>query len=170
MNTKCRLLVVVPVLLVLLALLGGGTAYAGYDLPPRITWDPDPLAIKAIAPGEQQTHSVTLTNTGYLPILAGEQLRIVATGAIKAYVTVAQPVFPRNLNRGQAVTFNLTTAVPKTAPLGLVEGSLKLNWIAHNKSMEVWRSEALPVSIQVTAPPNQALLGPLAGQTSTPTA
>lgn len=127
----------------------GGVAFA---LPPRVTWTPNPLVTESIAPGETATHSVTLKNTGYLPIPATKQLRIVAEGAIAPFVTVTPPQFPPVFERGQSVTFNVTVSVPVDAPIGVSEGELVLNRVIGKRVTEVWRAEGLPVKMDVVWP------------------
>lgn len=159
-NAKTLLLVLCSALLLLVV----GTAGA---LPPRITWNPNPLVTEEMAPGDEASYSVTLKNTGLLPILAAYQLQIVAEGAIVPYVTIAQPKFPNTFKRGQAVTFNVKVSVPDKTPAGEVKGNLVLKRFIRNKVVDVWRAEALPVTIRIKAveltPANQAVLGPLAG-------
>lgn len=138
-NAKTLLLVLGSVLL-----LAVGTAGA---LPPRITWDPNPLVTEEIAPGEEASYSVTLTNTGYLPILAAYQLRIVAEGDIVPYLTIEQPKFPSTFKRGQSVTFSVKVAIPEETPAGEVNGTLILKRVIRNKVVDVWRAEALPVDL-----------------------
>jgi hypothetical protein len=124
------------------ALLAVGTV--ALAVPPRITWTPNPLVTESIAPGEKATYSVTLKNTGYLPIPATKQLRIVAEGAIAPYVTVAPPKFPTVFKRGQSVTFDVAVSVSADAPVGVSEGTLVLKRVLPNgKVKEVWRAEAM---------------------------
>jgi len=144
-NAKRLLLVLGSVLLLLVV----GTAGA---LPPRITWNPNPLVTEEIAPGEEVSYAVTLKNTGLIPILAASQLRIVAEGAIVPYVTIEQPKFPSTFKRGQAVTFNVKVSVPDKTSAGEVTGSLVLKRVIRSKVVDVWRAEALPVRIQVVEP------------------
>lgn len=141
-NAKTLLLVLGSLLL----LLAVGTAGA---LPPRITWDPNSLVTAEIAPGEGASYTVTLKNTGLLPILAAYQLRIVAEGGIVPYATIEQPKFPNTFKPGQSVTFSVNLSVPDNTPAGEVKGSLVLKRIIRNKVVDVWRVEALPVNMQV---------------------
>lgn len=130
---------------VLLSLFAVGAAWA---LPPRITWEPERLAPASIAPGESVTYAVTLTHTGYLPIPATKQLRIVPEGALAHYVTVTPPTFPPVLKRGDRVTVQLTVTAPADAPLSVVRDEILLERIPPNgKTMEVFRAEALPVEL-----------------------
>ncbi len=126
---------------VLLALLAGAASADDETLPgTQISWDPEPLVTEGIAPGEEQTYSVVLRNTGRLPILAAHQLRVVAWGAIKPYLRVTQPEFPRVLRPGQEVTFEVTVLLPEDAPVGVLDGRLALRRVFPN---------TLPVAIQV---------------------
>jgi hypothetical protein len=131
-------LVAAPVLLALVA----GAASADDETPPgtQISWDPEPLVTEGIAPGEEQSYSVVLRNSGRLPILAAHQLRVVAWGAIKPYLRVTQPEFPRVLRPGQEVTFEVTVLLPEDAPVGVLDGRLALRRVFPN---------TLPVAIRV---------------------
>ena len=110
------------------------------------------MVVEGIAPGQMATYSVILAKTGVLPIPMTNQIRIVAEGAIAPYVSIAQPKFPSVFKRGQKMTFNVTVSVPADAQAGTVEGTLLLKRILGKKYVEVWRTEALPVSIQVVLP------------------
>lgn len=125
---------------------------AAVALQPRITWNPNPLVTESIAPGESATYSVILTETGLLPILATNQLRIVAEGAVAPYVTIEQPDFPRLFKRGDMVTFTVTVSVPENAPVGVSDGALLLKRFIGNREVDVWRAEALPMSMTITPP------------------
>lgn len=121
---------------------------AAWALPPRISWEPGRLAPASIAPGESVTYSVTFTHTGYLPIPATKQLRIVPEGALAHYVTVTPPKFPPVLKRGDRVTVQLTVSAPADVPLSVVRDEILLERILPNgKTMEVFRAEALPVEL-----------------------
>ncbi len=124
-------------------------ASATYALPPRISWDPDPL-VASIPTGEEVTYAVTLTNTGYFRIPATRQLEIAAKGLIAPYVTIEQPDFPRVFRRGDQVTFDVTFQFPDDAT-GMFEGEMVLQRTWRGRVLKVWRAEALPVRIEVGA-------------------
>lgn len=127
-----------------------GVAGAAVALPPRVSWVPAQLVTESIAPGEQATYSVVFKNTGWLPIPVGQQLQIVAEGDIAPYITIAQPAFPKGaFRRGQEVSFDVTVAVPADAPVGVSEGKLVLKRVVGKYVVDVWRAEALPVSVDV---------------------
>lgn len=130
---------------VLLSLFVVGAAWA---LPPRVSWEPERLAPASLAPGESATYSLTLVHTGFLPIPATRQLRIVPEGAIAHYVTVIPPVFPPVLKRGDRVSVQVTVTAPADAPLSVVRDEILLERILPNgKTLEVFRAEALPVEL-----------------------
>jgi hypothetical protein len=79
-------------------------------------------------------------------------LRVVAEGAIAPYVTVTPPTFPAVFNRGQSVTFDVMVSVPADAPVGVSDGTLVLKRVIGKKVTEVWRAEALAVSVEVVWP------------------
>lgn len=130
---------------VLLSLFVVGAAWA---LPPRVSWEPARLAPASLAPGESATYSVTLIHTGFLPIPATKQLRIVPEGALAHYVTVIPPAFPPVLKRGDCVSVQVTVTAPTDAPLSVVRDELLLERVLPNgKTLEVFRAEALPVEL-----------------------
>lgn len=141
-NAKRLLFVVGPALLV----LAFGPAGA---LPPRITWNPNPLVTEAIAPGDEASYTVTLKNTGLLPILAGYQPQIVVQGAIDPDEDIVRPKFPNPFKPGQSVTFGVNVSIPDEAPAGEVTGSLMLKPLIRNKVVDLWRAEALAAEITV---------------------
>lgn len=124
-------------------------ATAAYAPPPRIAWDPHPLS-GIITPGEPATYSVTLSNTGYLPIPRTSQLEIKVDGAIEPHVIVEQPDFPRVFGSGDQVTFDVTFQFSDEAT-GPFEGELLLQRRWRWRVLDVWRAEALPVQIEVVA-------------------
>ena len=122
-------------------------------LPPRVSWTPAQLT-PIMATGTSTSHTVVLKHTGLLPILATNQLRIVAEGAIKPFVKIIQPKFPSVFKRGNQVTVPITVSIPANTPSGKINGKLVLKHIFPNgKEIEVWRADALPVTVTVTEPP-----------------
>ena len=135
------------IMLGMLLLIAGSAAYAA--LPPRINWTPAQLAPASMAPGTSTSHTVVLKHTGILPIPFTNQLRIVAEGAIVPFVTITQPKFPPVFKRGNQVTVPITVSVPANTPAGKINGTLVLKRILNGKEIEVWRANALPVTITV---------------------
>ncbi len=145
---------------VLLSLFVVGAAWA---LPPRVSWEPARLAPASLAPGESATYSVTLIHTGFLPIPATKQLRIVPEGAIARYVNVIPPNFPPVLKRGARVSVQVTVTAPPNTPFFVVRDELLLERVLPNgKTLEVFRAEALPVELtfsSIALPPDPGEAG-----------
>ena len=138
------------IMLGMLLLIVGSTAFAA--LPPRISWTPVQLAPASMAPGTSANYTVVLKHTGILPILATSQLRIVAEGAIKPFVTITQPKFPLVFKRGDQVTVPVAISVPANAPAGVKSGNLVLKRILNGKEIEVWRADPLSLVLTIREP------------------
>jgi hypothetical protein len=123
-----------------------GVLYAA--LPPRISWTPTTLSTESIAPGSSRSYTVTLSHTGILPVLATNQLRIVAEGVSASYLTIVQPTFPSIFKRGNSVQVKITVSSPANQAVSIVPGVLVLKRILPGGATpEVWRADELPVSL-----------------------
>ena len=103
-------------------------------------------------------------NTGFLPIPATQQLRVVPEGDIAPYVTVVPPKFPPVIKRGDTVTFSVTVTVPESAPIGVAEGELMLKRVIGTRVVDVWRAEGLAVQFTfspIPLPPDPGEAGKL---------
>lgn len=138
-NKKYTLLFITAILLVV-------TFSEAFARQSRITWNPDPLAPESIAPGEEITYTVSLTNTGSFPIFSTKRLQVVAKGDAAKYISITQPEFKNKVfKRGETVTFDVTLSVPHEASVGITEGKLLLKRALRNRVLHVWRTKALRV-------------------------
>lgn len=127
---------------------------AAWALPPRVSWQPDHLDFGSLTPGISATYSVMLTETGILPIVATNQLRIVPDGAVAPYITVTPPVFPSVFKRGDQVQVQLRVSIPSAMMGGVVTGRLLLQReFPAGKVIDVFRAEALPIQLTIAPQP-----------------
>jgi hypothetical protein len=148
MNKRKSILIGIALLLI------SGTVFA-FTFPPRVSWNPAELKPASIAPGQSASFQFTLTNTGFLPIPATNQLRIVAEGNIAPFVTFTQPTFPPVFKRGNQVTIQVHVSAPASTPLSVKTGELvlkrfikiKVGKVIKEIVLDVWRADALPVEL-----------------------
>jgi hypothetical protein len=144
MNKRKSILICIALLLI------SGTAFS-FTLPPRVSWNPTELKPASIAPGSTASFQFTLTNTGFLPIPATNQLKVLPSAELLPYVTVTPPTFPQVIKRGNSVNMNITVTVPQGTPLRVVKGNLTLSRVLPSgKVKEVWRANALPVELTLS--------------------
>ena len=111
---------------------------------------PNPLVTESIAPGEKhdlyghlQEHRLS-ADSGHEPVArrAGRRHCQVRDGRAAEFPPVVKP--------GQSVTFGVVVTVPGDAPVGVSDGDTSAQRVLPNgKVKEVWRAEALPVSVEV---------------------
>ena len=143
-DTKNLLLVWGAALLLLVV----GTAHAAQSY---VTWNPDPLAVHGVVPGDEANYSVELKNIGDKPIPTAPQSIIEVQGDIAPYLTIEQPQFPKNIAPNQTVTFSVAVSIPNDTQPGTINGQLILTRINRNKVKDVWK-EALPVNLVIESP------------------
>jgi hypothetical protein len=148
MNKRKSILIGIALFLI------SGTVFA-FTFPPRVSWDTAALKPASIAPGSTASFQFTLTNTGFLPIPATNQLRIVAEGNIAPFITFTQPTFPPVFKRGNQVTIQVHVSAPASTPLSVKTGELvlkrfikiKVGKVTKEIVLDVWRADALPVEL-----------------------
>ncbi len=147
LNKKISRIVVIAGLFVLLLVTATWAS-------PDITWQPQRLVPESVAPQESREFLVTLQHTGFLPIPATHQLKIITEGNIASFITITQPNWPSVLKRGNEVTVKVQVSVPQGTPLSVERGELLIKRILPNgKIKEVWRAEALPVELTFSSIP-----------------
>ena len=120
--------------------------------PPAVAWSETPLALTAPA-GGGTTASVRMTVAKRL-----NDVRLVLSPSIAPFIVVSPNQFDRLL-KGETRTLSLTVVVPAGVAPQTYAGTLDV-WVGKKT-----REAQLQIGLTVVAatPPNQAVLGPLAG-------
>jgi len=149
--------------LVLLLVAVTGAALAA---PKRLVWNPNQLNPSSIAPGETQTLTATLYNTGP-GTFETEHIAVQVTGAIEGILRAEKVHLPKQLKRGEKIQVSFKVTIPSSFPMSVVDGDIVLIKQDDNENdrkdekgnqerkdmKKIFLSNTLPVSLTISSIP-----------------